>query len=225
MVNVGSIVSVGGTGGGGGGGSSSGIQELNGQIGPIITLVGTSGIVIAPVTSNVINIGFAGSLDQSGVVGINGIDVAQVGGEFVVDGAALSGLIVPSGGIGGINGQIGPHIEIAGVNGISVTVTAENEILIDGAASSGTICFSETFTNVTSTTLNHNLSSTEIIIDVFDGSNNQMLPDGVNIVDADNVTITFNSPQTGKAVIVACVSDVSATALLCEAKRYAFLVR
>lgn len=91
MVGVGNIVSVGGAGGSGGGGASSGIQFLNNQPGPSVTLVGTSGIVVSPVAPNIINIGFAGSITQSGVVGVNGIDVQQVGGNFVVDGAALSG--------------------------------------------------------------------------------------------------------------------------------------
>lgn len=91
MVGVGNIVSVGGFGTGGGGGSS-GIQELNGQTGPIVTLIGTSGIVITPVAPNQINIGFNGSTSQSGVVGVNGITVEQIAGDFVVNGAALSGL-------------------------------------------------------------------------------------------------------------------------------------
>ena len=93
MVGVGNIVSVGGSGGGGGGGGPSGIQEINGQIGPVITLIGTSGIVISPVAPNQLNIGFSGDVSQSGVLGVNGIDVQQVNGFFVVDGAALSGLI------------------------------------------------------------------------------------------------------------------------------------
>lgn len=93
MVGVGNIVSVGGGGGSGGGGAVSGIQFLNGQDGPVITLVGTSGIVISPVAPDVINIGFTGDTVQSGVLGVNGIDVHQIDGSFVVDGAALSGLV------------------------------------------------------------------------------------------------------------------------------------
>lgn len=220
MVGVGNIVSVGGAGGGGGAGATSGIQILNGQVGPTVTLVGTSGIVVSPVAPNIINIGY----DASGVVGVNGIDVEQVAGDFVVDGAALSGLIVPSGGIGSINGQIGPAIEIAGVNGITVTVSAENEILINGAASSGTLCYSESFVSQTSVTLTHNLGSTDVVVEVFDASDNKILADRVGIVDLNNVILEFNRPQTGKAVLVACISDVSATELLCEAKRYALLV-
>jgi len=107
MVGVGNIVSVGGVGGGGSGGGS-GIQELNGQVGPVVTLIGTSGVVITPVAPNQINIGFAGSLVQSGVFGINGIDVHQVDGNFVVDGAALSGLIGSGSGSGCYSASFGP---------------------------------------------------------------------------------------------------------------------
>lgn len=86
-LGVGSIVSVGGGTSSGGGGSSSGIQTINGQVGPDVSLVGTSGIIIAGVSSNVINIGY----DASGVVGVNGIDVQQVGGDYIIDGAGASG--------------------------------------------------------------------------------------------------------------------------------------
>jgi hypothetical protein len=92
MVNVGGIVNVGGFGGSSGGGSTSGITDINGQTGPSITLVGTSGIIISPVAPNLFNVGFAGSILQSGVLGVNGINVEQVGGSFVIDGAAISGI-------------------------------------------------------------------------------------------------------------------------------------
>lgn len=46
MVQIGGLVSVGGGVAGGGGGSSSGITDINGQTGPSIVLVGTSGINI-----------------------------------------------------------------------------------------------------------------------------------------------------------------------------------
>jgi len=225
MVGIGNIVSVGGAGGTGGGGGTSGIQILNGQTGPTVTLVGTSGVIISPVAPNIINIGTTATATiQSGVFGVNGIDVQQISGDFIVDGAALSGLIIPSGGIGAINGQIGPVIEIAGINGINVTVSSENEILIDGAGGSGTLCFAETFTSITSSTFTHNLSSTNVIIDVFDDSDNKIMADRVGIVDSNNVIVEFNRPQTGKVVVVACISGLDSNQLLCEAKRYALLV-
>lgn len=54
----GGIVSFGGSTGSSSGGSSSGIQTLNGLVGPDITLVGTSGIEITPIAADQINIGF-----------------------------------------------------------------------------------------------------------------------------------------------------------------------
>lgn len=180
MVGVGSIVSVGGAGGGGGSGSTSGIQNLNGHTGPTVTLVGTSGIVIAPVAENIINIGF----DASGVVGVNGINVEQVDGNFVVDGAGASG-------VGG------------------------------GGGSTSGLCYAEDFAAVTSITVNHNLGTTNIVTNVFDSSDNQMFADRVGIVDINNIIILFNTPQTGKVVVMACGGN---DANLCEAKRYALLV-
>jgi hypothetical protein len=228
VVGVGGIVSVGGQGGGSGGGSTSGIQSINGATGPAIVFVGVSGIDILP-QGNTIFIGGA-DLTQSGVVGVNGISVEQVLGQFVVDGAGLSGLIVPSGGIGGINGQIGPHIEIKGANGVEVSVSAENCLLIDGAGASGVsggggstsgLCYAANFTAITSTTLNHNLGTTNVVVSVYDASDNQIIADLVSVLDTNNITLQFNRPQTGKAVIVACGGNDTN---LCEAKRYALLV-
>ena len=96
MVGLSNIISVGGAGGSGGGGGS-GIQEINGQTGPIVTFIGVNGIVVTVPSSNTILID-ASSISglvptQSGVIGVNGIDVQQVDGNFVVDGAALSGTV------------------------------------------------------------------------------------------------------------------------------------
>jgi hypothetical protein len=91
-LGLGGIVSLGG-GAGGSGSGGSGIQELNGQVGPVVTLIGTSGIVVEVTGPNEISIGISGIINtsQSGVIGVNGITVHQVNGNFVIDGAALSG--------------------------------------------------------------------------------------------------------------------------------------
>jgi len=179
MVNVGGIVSVGGLGTGGGGGSASGITDLNGQTGPSVTLVGTSGIVVAPVAPNQINIGFTGSISQSGVVGVNGIDVQQVGGNFVVDGAALSG--------------------------------------VSGSSS----CFADSFTSVTSTTITHSLGTSDVVVSVFDAGDNVMIPDVINVIDINSISLQFNTPQTGRVVIAGCGGTNTNFE---ECRRYALLV-
>ena len=183
MVGVGNIVSVGGAGGSGGGGGTSGIQILNDQTGPTIVLVGTSGIVVAPVAPNIINIGFTGSIVQSGVVGVNGIDVQQVGGNFVIDGAGASG--------------------------------------VSGGGSTSGLCYAADFTSITSSTITHNLGTTNVVVDVFDASDNKMLADRVGIVDINNVILEFNRPQTGKIVVMACGGNDTNTE---ECRRYALLV-
>jgi hypothetical protein len=238
-LGVGSIVSVGGFGSSGGSGGS-GIQEVNGQTGPSITLVGTSGIVIAPVAPNQINIGFLGEVTQSGVLGVNGIDVFQVGGNFIIDGAALSGLITPSGGIGGINGQIGPHIDIKGVNGITVTVPSENCILVDGAGASGvsgggtTIIqsgistqYAASFTNIVSGLFEHNFGTRDVIVQIYDDGAppSQIWPDRIIYDTLNAVSVLFNTPQSGRVVIVGSgVSCSLSDDVAINSRRYALLV-
>jgi hypothetical protein len=154
---VGGIVSVGGgTGGSGSGGASSGIQLLNGQTGPSVTLVGTSGIQVTVVAPNVIHIG----VTQSGVIGVNGITVEQVDGNFVVDGSALSG--------------------------VSATK------------------FADGFTAITSGLFTHNLATQDVIVQIYDNNSprRQMFPDQIRIENNNEISVLFNTPQTGRIVII-----------------------
>jgi len=125
--------------------------------------------------------------------------------------------------------NIGPTIEFQGANGVVVTSPSTNVILIDGAGASGVsggttasgLCFAADFTGITASTITHNLGTTNVVIDVFDASDNQMHPDAVSIIDINNISLAFNTPQTGKVVIVACGGN---NTNLEEAKRYALLV-
>jgi len=49
--------------------------------------------------------------------------------------------------------------------------------------------------------VNHNLDTTSPLVAVYDENNYQIIPQGVRIVDADNVQITFPNSATGSAVI------------------------
>lgn len=93
MVGISTLISVGGSSGGSGGGSTSGITSINSATGPAITIT-QSGIINVIRTGNIINIG----AQQSGVLGVNGINVTQVNGNFIVDGSALSGISGSGGG-------------------------------------------------------------------------------------------------------------------------------
>lgn len=65
MVGVGNIVSVGGFGTGGG---SSGIQEINGQTGPVVTFEGVNGIEVTGPSANLVLIDGAGASGVGGSV-------------------------------------------------------------------------------------------------------------------------------------------------------------
>ena len=67
-------------------------------------------------------------------------------------------------------------------------------------------CFNETFSAQTSVVVNHALNTSNVIVQVYDNASppNQVLPDQVAITDADNVTVSFNTTQSGRIVIMAC---------------------
>lgn len=239
MISIGGIVSVGGTGGGSGGGSTSGVQEINGQTGPNITINGNDGIGVTS-AGNTITIDGAslsgtifavsgqlqanidaggGGADGSGVHdingavgplvvldGVNGASILTDGNTLTVDVATLSG-IIPT------------HSGVIGVNGITVEQVGGN-FVVDGSSISG-VSFSATFTSVTSTTIAHNLGTNNVVTSVYDSADNQMFPDSLNVVDVNNILLGFNVPQTGKIVIAACGGNDNNFE---ECRRYALLV-
>jgi hypothetical protein len=191
---------------------SAGIGGINGQIGPHLEFKGNNGIDVNVTDENCL------VFDGAGLSGL----------VFTVSGQLQTNIDNSGGGGGGdgsglnaINGELGPNIEIDGVNGVDVS-TNNNTITIDAASLSGAVsCFTETFTDVTSTTINHGLGTSSVITNVFDSSDNQLHPDSLNIVDTNNVLLGFNRPQTGKIVIVACGGNESNFE---ECRRYALLV-
>lgn len=54
----------------------------------------------------------------------------------------------------------------------------------------------------TTWTIAHNLDTTTPMVQVYDSTPRMLIPDNVNIVDANNLTITFGSAQAGMAVIM-----------------------
>ena len=132
MVNVGGIVSVGGTSGGGSG-STSGIQSINGQTGPAVT-----------------------------IVGVNGIQVTAAGNQIVIDGAGASG------------------------------------------TSGGTTKFAASFSSITSGIFTHGLSTLDVIVQVYDDSapRRAIMPDDIIVENTAQVSLIFNTPQSGRVVIV-----------------------
>ena len=60
---------------------------------------------------------------------------------------------------------------------------------------------SDTFTSTLTKVVNHNFSSKNLIISIYDQNDNQIIPANVNLTDLNTVTITFNQLSTGTVVV------------------------
>ena len=60
---------------------------------------------------------------------------------------------------------------------------------------------SSTFTNQTSISVNHNFNSEDIHVSIYGASNEYIIPATVVVDDEDNVTITFGTSTSGRAVV------------------------
>lgn len=54
----------------------------------------------------------------------------------------------------------------------------------------------------TTWSINHNLRSENVIVQCFDETKSVMIPSTIQIVDQDNITITFGSAQAGVARVI-----------------------
>ena len=59
----------------------------------------------------------------------------------------------------------------------------------------------KTFTNSVSWSVDHNLDTPNAIIQAYDSTNYQIIPESVLIIDDDNILITFASPESGYVVV------------------------
>jgi len=57
------------------------------------------------------------------------------------------------------------------------------------------------FTNSSTWVVNHNLDTENAIVQVYDNNNFQVIPSTLRITDSDTVTVTFDTPLTGYAVV------------------------
>lgn len=102
----------------------------------------------------------------------------------------------------------GPTVTFEGVNGISVTSPSPGTILVDGAGASGVggsvTKFVASFSNITSGIFTHGIGSEDVIVQVYtaDVPKLQMIPDQIRIENSNQVSVLFNSPQTGRIVII-----------------------
>ena len=60
---------------------------------------------------------------------------------------------------------------------------------------------SDTFTSTTSKTVNHLFGTKDVIVTVYNDSDQQILPASITTTDNNNVTVTFDSNTTGRVVV------------------------
>lgn len=60
---------------------------------------------------------------------------------------------------------------------------------------------SDTFIDTLTKVVNHNFSSKNLVISVYDENDNQIIPANVNLTDNNSVTITFNQLSSGTVVV------------------------
>ena len=69
----------------------------------------------------------------------------------------------------------------------------------------------DTFSNTTSKVITHNFGSKDVIVSVFDSTDNLIIPESIATTDDNNVTITFAENTTGRAVVARGGHIVSGT--------------
>jgi len=63
--------------------------------------------------------------------------------------------------------------------------------------------FTHTQVSITSPwSVNHNLGTQDVSVMIWDASNEAIIPNTIEIVDIDNITITFSPAQSGRAVVI-----------------------
>ena len=68
-------------------------------------------------------------------------------------------------------------------------------------------CFAVNFSSSTSVTVSHNIGTSDVQVQVFDDNSPRLWiqPDSIELTDTNTVTIGFNRPTTGRAVVIGCV--------------------
>lgn len=132
--------------------------------------------------------------------------MVNVGGIVNVGGSSGGGSGSTSG-IQSINGQTGPAVVLVGVNGIAITAGG-NQILIDGAGASGSSSsvskFAAPFSSISSGLFTHNLGTTDVIVQVQNDASPRrvMMPDKIIIENSNQISLIFNTPQSGRVVVI-----------------------
>ena len=93
------------------------------------------------------------------------------------------------------------NVQFAEVTSGHIVIAKGGHIVSGTQEVSEIATFADSFTNSTSYTATHNFGSTNVIVSVYDENNYQIIPQSIQLVDANTATITFSSPKNGSIVI------------------------
>ena len=72
----------------------------------------------------------------------------------------------------------------------------------------------DTFTNVTSKTVTHNFNSKNVLVSIYDTSDQVIIPSTITTTTLNTVDVTFNYPTSGRAIVAKGGHIVSGSAEL-----------
>lgn len=104
--------------------------------------------------------------------------------------------VLPAGGIINAGGVAGPTFTVGG-----------RDVVLAGIGSGGGVFQVVGYEHIQATsltlwTINHNKNSTKVQVTIWDPTNEMVLADIVKIVDPDTITVKFNTPLSGRAILM-----------------------
>lgn len=210
-LGIGGIVSVGGSSAGGSF-SGSGIANINGQTGPSVLVNGVNGITVSSL-GNVITINGAA---LSGLI-LGGSSLSSYAAAFV---NITSGVFQHNFNSRNVLVQVFDNsspprrIEpdetiLDTLNDVSLIFNVQQTGFVvihgpSGTSSGGVTKFASSFSSISSGLFTHGLGTLDVIVQVYnDGTPRRaIMPDDIIVENSTQVSLIFNSPQSGRVVIV-----------------------
>ncbi len=134
--------------------------------------------------------------------------MSNINGGYISFGGGGSGGSGSNSGIQSINNEVGPDISFYGESGIYVRTAANTIIIGSSGTSSGSVNkFASNFINMTSGQFAHSLGTRDVVVSVYDnGTINrppyEIMPDEIILDNLDSLSLKFNSPTSGRVVIL-----------------------
>jgi len=159
-----------------------------------------------------------GNIELKGTVEIlTGKKITDSAGSSVHFGDSISvtGSINVSGNVDGIDLQAfsssvstslasstADYTELSNVpSGIVSGAAQVSSLLPDGVISGSQTIYSQSFSSVTAVTASHNFGTKDVVVSVYDNSDNLFFPNNVKTATTSSVLIDFNSSRSGRVVV------------------------